>query len=376
MNTLKDITEEVLGQQAVSAEPTLVTPWNPEELRVDKLLITEPDPPDYLIEGVFLKGIVGVLAGEGGLAKSLAALDLCIRLVCCDAFGPTDWLGTLPVEKVRKVLFCNLEDDMIDLHRRLLQLIRRGTFMSDLSDETRRKIFAAISERLFVLPREKALSGSPETFIDDEGNGTRLCERLKATCDLIKPDLIVVDTRTKASLADENKNAIAGAEMETWSKLRDQTGASILIIAHTNKLSRMNAGDFGSSMVRGASSYTDNARWVMTFKSKGQDCHGNRVIEVANPKNNRCKNFEPFIVSLQYPKFVKIDERDMIDKGAMEAVLNYIREHPGRTQHNTIDALKGSVSKNVVNKIFQTLVRENTIIHEKREGGDKGYYVV
>jgi len=238
----------------------------------------------------------------------------------------------------------------------------------------KQRILFAITEGLFVLPREKALTGSTETFVDCNGNGTALFQRLQATCDIIKPELIVMDTRTKASCADENDNAIAGAEMETWSKLRDKIGATILVITHTNKLSRMSAGEFGSSMVRGASSYTDNARWVMTFKGKGHDCNGNRVIEVGNPKNNRCKCFEPFSVSLQYPRFVQVDEKDIIGNGSMEAVLRYVKENPGCKQRDAIEALGGTVPKNAVNKAFQIAVRDKTIVHEKREGGDKGYY--
>ncbi|HUI90838.1 MAG TPA: AAA family ATPase [Chitinivibrionales bacterium] len=375
MSTLEKITDSVLDQQAGADNQLLVEPWNPTELRVDTLLTTEPDPVQYLIDGVLPKGIVGVFAGEGGIAKSLAALDLSIRLACFSVIGPTNWLGTLPIMQCRKVLYCNLEDDMPDLHRRLLSLIRRSITGNDAPDVAKQRILTAITEGLFVLPRERALTGSNETFINGDGNGTVLFQRLQATCDLIRPELIVMDTRTKASKADENDNAIGGAEMETWSKLRDQTGASILIISHTNKLSRMTSGDFGSSMVRGASSYTDNARWVMTFKGKGLDCNGNRVIEVGNPKNNRCKCFEPFSVSLQYPRFVQIDEKDIIGNGPMEAVLRYVKENPGCKQRDAIEALGGTVPKNAVNKSFQIAVRDKTIVHEKREGGDKGYYI-
>lgn len=376
MSTLEKIADSVLYQQAGMDNQISVEPWKPAELSVDNLLVTEPDPVQYLIDDVLPKGIVGVFAGEGGVAKSLAALDLSIRLACCSVIGPTDWFGILPIMQGRKVLYCNLEDDMPDLHRRLLSLVRRSILKADTSEETKQKILLAISEGLFVLPREKALSGSTETFVDRDGNGTSLFQRLQATCDLIKPEIIVVDTRTKASCADENDNAIAGAEMETWSKLRDKTGATILIITHTNKLSRMSAGEFGSSMVRGASSYTDNARWVMTFKGKGLDCNGNRVIEVANPKNNRCKCFEPFTVSLQYPRFVQVDEKDIIGNGPMEAVLRYVKENPGCIQREAIEALGGTVPKNAVNKAFQIAVSDKSIVREKREGGAKGYYIV
>jgi RecA-family ATPase len=82
------------------------TPFSPTKW----LNKTAPAIP-WLVDGAFIKGTVGILAGDGGLGKSL----LLQQLQTAAALG-TPWLG-MRTEKVRSLaVYC--EDDVDELHRR------------------------------------------------------------------------------------------------------------------------------------------------------------------------------------------------------------------------------------------------------------------
>jgi RecA-family ATPase len=68
-------------------------------------------PLDWMVDGAFLRGTVAILAGDGGLGKSL----LLQQLITAAAHG-LNWLG-MRTEKCRSLaVFC--EDDVDELHRR------------------------------------------------------------------------------------------------------------------------------------------------------------------------------------------------------------------------------------------------------------------
>lgn len=70
-----------------------------------------PPQHDWIVDGCFLRGTVAILAGDGGLGKSL----LCQQLLTAAATGQ-DWLG-LRTQRCRSLaVFC--EDDRDELHRR------------------------------------------------------------------------------------------------------------------------------------------------------------------------------------------------------------------------------------------------------------------
>ena len=83
---------------------------------------------DWIVEGCFLRGTVAILAGDGGLGKSL----LCQQLCTAAALG-RQWLG-LGTQRCRALaLFC--EDDRDELQRRQEAINRYyGCEMGELED--------------------------------------------------------------------------------------------------------------------------------------------------------------------------------------------------------------------------------------------------
>ncbi len=86
-----------------------------------------PPRPDWMVEGCFLRGTVAILAGDGGLGKSL----LCQQLITAAALG-AEWLGLRTVKARSLAVFC--EDDREELHRRQANINEHyGCQMKDLA---------------------------------------------------------------------------------------------------------------------------------------------------------------------------------------------------------------------------------------------------
>lgn len=76
-----------------------------------------PPPRRFMVEDCFGEGTVGMISGDGGVGKSLLALQLC----ACAAMGRA-WLN-LAVRPGRALYFA-CEDDTEELHRRLWSIAR------------------------------------------------------------------------------------------------------------------------------------------------------------------------------------------------------------------------------------------------------------
>lgn len=107
---------------------------NPRQNRYDEFTPFSPlhwvdkqaPPIAWVVQDAFIKGSVGILAGDGGLGKSLLLQQL--QTAC--ALG-VPWLG-MRTEKVRSLaVYC--EDDVDELHRRQERINHHyGCRMSDL----------------------------------------------------------------------------------------------------------------------------------------------------------------------------------------------------------------------------------------------------
>jgi hypothetical protein len=281
-----------------------VEPWSAESLSVCDLFKVEPPPVEMLVPDCIPKGVVGVLYAAGGATKSVATLRLAVDLAVADSNGVScKWLDRFSIEKSARTLYLHLEDQEEDLARRIWA-IRSTISFSGFVTPTLEEITDRINKNLFVLRRESVFAGDADTFVDAEAFPTAKFERLLRTCDIIQPGFIVIDTRTKASRADENKTDLAAADVEVWTRLRDKTGANVLLNAHTNKNARNpDATDQGMNSLRGAGSYADNARLLIGLRPTGLAEDGKPIIEVSNPKNTRTKLFEKFTVKFDYPRY-------------------------------------------------------------------------
>lgn len=188
--------------------------------------VEDTHPPlDYVIPG-FLKGNIGCLVGPVGMGKSFLALETAIAVACEHPDG--DILGINP-KNHGKVIYLAAEDPREILNLRI----------------------QAIAERLPPLAREsmyehlviKRIRGQQFDFMDKR--------ILMDTCDFsCGSQLVIFDTLSRVHRLDENKNSDMGKLLGNFEYLSEWSGASVLLIHHTNKPS---AND--------ASFIIDNVQW-------------------------------------------------------------------------------------------------------------------
>jgi hypothetical protein len=110
-----------------------VVQFGPQAERRDELegvdydkWMREPPPRDWMVEGCFIRGHVGLISGIGGVGKSL----LMQQLATCATMG-LPWLG-IPLQRGRALMLA-CEDDDDELHRRQRDINRSlGLAMGDV----------------------------------------------------------------------------------------------------------------------------------------------------------------------------------------------------------------------------------------------------
>ncbi len=212
--------------------------------RASLLGAEEERPREWVLRDWVPSGVVSLLGGDGGVGKSLIALQLAVAT----ATG-TSFLG-LPVKPGPAVLIA-AEDEKPELHRRLVPICGEvGVSINDL-------------DNLHILPLagEDALLAVPESGTNAMGK-TRLLDALSEEVREVSPVLIVIDT-----LAD----VFGGHELDRGhvrsfiTRLRGSLcvdGAAVLLLAHPS-LAGMKDGRAAS----GSTAWTNSARAALHLKS-------------------------------------------------------------------------------------------------------------
>jgi RecA-family ATPase len=154
------------------------------------------------------------LSGDGGLGKSLVALQLCSAM----AVG-SDWLGHMPTPGT--TLYVSCEDEIGELHRRIeIIASRRGFSVEDLADmhivdltNTTETEFAAPEGRQRI-----ALTATYQSFI--------------ATIQRLRPKLAVLDTRADVFGGDEISRQQVRFFIRALRRLCFEHDMAILLLSH------------------------------------------------------------------------------------------------------------------------------------------------
>ena len=245
---------------------------------------TEGDTP------VLLRGVVAMLAAEGGAGKSMASLALAVHVALSDFPGhrPELWNRwklrpwNEHGEPVRPCAVLVLgEDSMNETMDRLECLLRALCEYSDERLEAAREHLAGGGSgraRLHVA----ALNGA---------NTENILDHLRDHARELNPDLIILDPAVRFmgdsdAETDNAQGAAFIAELEDlWKRSDDDKHhrTTVLVTHHTNKASRDGRGNVSTAAARGASSLTDNSRAVFTL-SPNPNAAG--FVTLAHTKHN------------------------------------------------------------------------------------------
>jgi RecA-family ATPase len=150
--------------------------------------------------------------------------------------------------------------------------------------------------------------------------------------------LIVVDTKTRFSPGEGEGNVTATQEITYYEAIARKTGATVMLLHHSNKKSRDGSQD-GATAYRDATAIFDSVRAAWYLRpADNKEIEGNReegatyqLLE--NAKNNYIKQCENIIVVRNGYKYVaqaaskgnKKEKEDIVYSGIQTCLLTYLQ---------------------------------------------------
>ncbi|MFC1482282.1 AAA family ATPase [Myxococcota bacterium] len=178
----------------------------------------EQEPRRWLVDGLWSRGGVGLLAGPAKSCKSWLGLDLALSVA-----SATPCLGHFHVEQEFPVMLYLAEDAQYIVRQRLHGLCRH-----------RRLDLEALQVHFLT---------EPQIRLDRDGDHQRLAE----TVSLYAPHLLVLDPLVRMHAADENDAGAVSGLLARLRTLQRQYDVAILLVHHTRK-SGASAAQIGLSL--------------------------------------------------------------------------------------------------------------------------------
>lgn len=258
------------------------------DANIGYLLATEPIPRRWLLTDMLPLNIVGMLVAPGGTGKSQLMLQLGIavaaNLPLCELW---------PVGESGKTLLLFAEDDMAEVHRRLrntmLELVPGN---SNLSQALEDHLFikSLLAQNNLMTQASAARRGVESTNYVD-----KLLLTVAGITDL---KLIVIDPASRFRGGDENSSDDVTRFVEQLERVREATGATILVCHHANKAGlNPHSGVSGQAKGRGSSAMTDGVRWQANLEyDKSSNGAGRSNLKLEVVKSNYTKPMSPAIL--------------------------------------------------------------------------------
>lgn len=194
-------------------------------------LLRPPPERDWMVEGCFLRGTVGLIAGDGGIGKSL-----CAQQLCTSATLARPWLG-LHVKKGR-ALHLACEDDGDEMHRRQIDINR--SLGADMED-----VLEGGIELHGRVGRDNALVAFDRPSWRMKRTG--LMDRLIKLCRMLGVQYVIVDTATATFRGNQNDEIQVNDYVTELRRLAVAIQGVVVITKHPSVTGRASGtGESGS----------------------------------------------------------------------------------------------------------------------------------
>lgn len=241
------------------------------------------DPPrrEWLVEGCFLKGTVALIAGDGGIGKSL----LCQQLATSAVLGKP-WLGLSLTAGRALHLAC--EDDGDELHRR--QYAINGALGVSMED--------VIEAGINLIPRV-AQDNALMAFDRAKWRMVRtsLMDRLVARCRSEGIQYVVIDTATQTFRGNQNDEIQVADYITELRRLAILIQGVVVITKHPSMAGRaLGTGESG------------NVAWHNSVRSRLYLYEDKGLgLVLSGMKNNYGRKLEPVPLKWEHGCFVRVD---------------------------------------------------------------------
>jgi RecA-family ATPase len=232
-----------------------------------RALLTSPPPPlDHVLPGL-LCGTVGMLAGPGGVGKTMLELQLAAALAtgtpaCAGLFS-----GLMPAAAPAPVVLVTAEESTAVLQHRLHAIacalfeqrerfgitLDYAEFVTQLGGNLR--LFAGASHRYALLDRNMKHT----SVLQDLG---KACEGAR---------LVLIDPLRQFHECDENDSAAMNLMVQTLRRLAERTGAAVVFAHHATKAATFAGQGDAAGAARGSSALTDGVRWQLNLSRMSRE---------------------------------------------------------------------------------------------------------
>lgn len=258
-------------------------------------LIREPPARDWMVEGCFLKGTVALVAGDGGIGKSLLMQQLATSAVLGQP-----WLGM--GIKAGRALYLGCEDDGDEIHRRQWSINRSlGVEMADVLDAG-----------LDLIPRvgfDNVLMRLARPAWKMER--TSLMDKLVTRCRRTGVQYVIVDTATQTFAGNQNDENQVVAYVNEFRRLAVAIQGIVIFTKHPSMAGRaLGTGESGSV------SWNNSVRSRLYLHE-----HKARGLELLGMKSNYSRRLEPVPLVWRRGVFERIEAppvRDYSEAGGYD----------------------------------------------------------
>lgn len=252
------------------SDTTLTNPFR-AQLDIRHMLSTSPPPQDHVLPGL-LAGTVGMLAGPGGVGKTMFELQVALAVACggsiCgglfDGHASDVRLSRQPgrvvmvaAEESAELVWNRLHAVVATLfqHKRLLGVDAQPAELMDMW-----------ARNLHIYP----LAGVPRVMLlDRDFERTLSFRQLAQACEGAR--LVVLDPIRQFHICDENDSGATTALVQTLQSLAFHTKAAVVFAHHTNRASsQLGQGDKAGA-ARGSTALTDGVRWQLNLSQPTKD---------------------------------------------------------------------------------------------------------
>ena len=309
--------------------------WSPSRF------VDAPPPIPMVIEGFMPRGIVALMYSAGGVGKSTLSLSMSVRIAVASKYATT--FLNYAVNGGRVVIVTAEDPDLI-LNRRYISIVQQ---LADELDVTLHALRADIEENLSIVSTFGKAVQLFRLGVDGSISCTDFYTSLSACLGEMEGlQLVIIDTKTRYSPGEGGGNVTATQEVSFYEGIALHTGASVMLMHHTNKASR-NGSQTGAQAYRDASGLFDAARacWFLQPLKKDQmsgldEEERKKYLCLENAKNNYLamsddiillrEGFE-YTVQSNTPKISREVKKERLRQEAYDVVLRIVQEADGET---------------------------------------------
>lgn len=349
-----------------------------------RFLENQPEPREFIVDDFLPRLNVGVIAAPGGTGKGYFTLQLALSVATGVKF-----LGRFKIASPGGVLYCNAEDDEDEIHRRFLGCLKE--VIRKAGKEEKENALGALGERFY----SPSLTGKHRLTLYPDKEGTNKRDLLNLARAIPDLRLIILDPANRIMAGDFNRVEEVTAFIQSLEEIATDTGATILLVTHTNKASQGGDRDLKHSAgaVLGSQSFVNAARWVMTLSTFDDSMR--KKLQFAGPLEKfvslripKANYLAPGLGELHLERVV--DETDatglgsgplrLVDLGKKEKevtpeeVAQWVSENPGLTKTATRDAIKGKFGtpKHKTGMAMEEAIKMGLVREEKDKTSGRG----